>query len=260
MSGQRDPDAIENEPALGGAPADHGDSNRLEDEPVRADAVDDEPLEHSVADEPALGWRPVVARDVPGYADLLEARMASTGAGPRLLAWLLVAAVAGPLAVVGALVEGVAHLNRPALLAFVVFGPVVEEMLKIGLLLWLVERRPWLVWGVAGIVSAAAASGAGFAAVENLLYLHVSVPDADAALVRWRWTVCLGMHFGCTLIASIGIVRMWRSVIAERRPARTAIAYPWLVAAMVVHGLYNLATIGGGALESGGDPFRALMP
>ncbi|MEM6313320.1 MAG: PrsW family glutamic-type intramembrane protease, partial [Planctomycetota bacterium] len=76
------------------------------------------------------------------------------------------------------------------------------------------------------------------------------IPDASPELWRWRWTVCVGLHVTCSGIASVGVARVWRSVMRNRKPARMSLAAFWLTTAAIVHGLFNafavwLEAIGG---------------
>ena len=54
--------------------ADPDQSNRLDEEPVRATAVPDADAEMSVADEPAIAWRGVDRARTPGYREYAASR------------------------------------------------------------------------------------------------------------------------------------------------------------------------------------------
>ncbi len=200
--------------------------------------TEDQAVEHSVFDEPALaGLRPAGADSTLTYAHWLDRKRSGATAAQSWATTLGAALVAGPFAVIGAL------FGQPesagGLIALTIFGPLAEEMLKVATALWLVEKKPYLFRSPAQILVCAAASGLAFAALENLLYLHVYVPHPSAELVAWRWTVCVALHVGCTLIAHFGVLRMWRDIWARRARPNLALAYPFLVAAVVLHGLYN---------------------
>jgi hypothetical protein len=93
------------------------------------------------------------------------------------------------------------------------------------------------------IIACGAASGLLFGAIENLLYIHVYFPDAGPELARWRWMVTMPMHAACSTIAAVGVAVMWRRVMREGAPARIADAFPWIVAAMLIHGANNALAI-----------------
>jgi len=152
------------------------------------------------------------------------------------LAIVLVALLGGPFAIIGAFLA-----NVEGLLSTVVFGPTVEEVLKIGLLAILVETRPYLLSSSLQIRFAAFLSAFTFAAVENLLYIHVYIADPPDSLVLWRWTVCVALHVAATSIAAQGLVRAWtRSRETQKRPTLDH-AYAWLFYAILLHAAYNFA-------------------
>ena len=56
----------------------------------------------------------------------------------------------------------------------------------------------------------------------------------------WRLIVCTVMHVGCTMLACGGLVRAWSRAHEACGEFKMAVALPWLIAAMVIHGVYNL--------------------
>jgi protease PrsW len=111
-------------------------------------------------------------------------------------------------------------------------APLVEELLKGAVIVWLVARHR-----VAFLVDAAIcgfAVGAGFAMVENLFYLHL-LPDAPIGVWVVRGFGTAIMHGGTT--AMFGILGL---ILAERagRPGIAAFA-PGLLLAAAVHSAYN---------------------
>ncbi|MBI1304236.1 MAG: PrsW family intramembrane metalloprotease [Phycisphaera sp.] len=278
MSSAPDHDpSVYREPHMRARPIDLGCADRLEEEPARAgayDAAPDELAETSVRDEPSLGWRASELTGVAGYADLLAERERATPTILRALVFVGLVLVAGPAAILGALWSSIGAGGGLGYLAVTVTGPVVEEMAKVAVVLWVVERKPWLIGegligkgligkgligkgligkgligkgligrgllgGSASIVATGLAGGVLFGAIENLIYLRVYFPDAGEGLAAWRWGITMPMHALCSTIAAVGVARMWRGVMRARRPARIADAFPWIVAAIVVHGAYN---------------------
>ena len=153
-----------------------------------------------------------------------------------IVAIALVALLGGPFAIVGAFLA-----NVEGILSTVVFGPTIEEVLKIGLLAILVETRPYLLLSSIQIRVAAVLSAFTFAAVENLLYINIYIDDPPDSLVLWRWTVCIALHVAATSIAAEGLVRAWnRSRETLKRPTLDH-SYAWLFYAIVLHGAYNFA-------------------
>lgn len=193
----------------------------------------------SVWDEPTTsaalsGQTP---EDATTYARWLDARLAERDVGKSWALTGLIALAAGPLAVMGAFWgSGQTTLS---VLAIVVFGPVVEEASKLALPTFIVERKPHLFVSRAQILVCGGAAGLAFAAIENLLYLHVYVPNPSAALVAWRWTVCVALHVGCSMIGAIGLALEWHDAIGARRKPDLVRAARWLTIAAVTHGAYN---------------------
>jgi len=133
--------SVDHEPALSGG--------RFEPDPAeqRAQPVDRplnemEALRDSVAAEPAL----------PGHADpqqwnrwLAAKRRQCTPVGD-LAVTLIVALASGPFAILGALMTG--RQDVPGYLYAVIFGPVVEELLKQSGMTYLLEQKPYRVFAV----------------------------------------------------------------------------------------------------------------
>jgi predicted RNA-binding Zn-ribbon protein involved in translation (DUF1610 family) len=184
---------------------------------------------------------PATAR---GYQAWLRTRIEQTTPATARRTALLIALVGGLWAVLGAFLSpdpGVfgAHLGFMA----IVFGPAVEEMMKIGAAAVIVETRPYLFKRVEQLQVATAGSALGFAVVENLLYLNVYMSDPPPFFVIWRWTVCVALHLGCTMIATRGLVMVWSRAVSELRPPTMTHILRSLTVAIVVHGAYNAAMI-----------------
>ncbi len=198
--------------------------------------------EHSVWDEPGLS--PELSGTVPDSAVTWHRHfLAMSAATSTRMTWLVticVALVAGPLAVPGAMMQSV---GGSGLLLLVLIGPTAEEVLKVALPAWIVERRPWLYRSPAQILLCAVAAGVAFGVVENLIYLNVYIDKPTPQIVWWRWTVCLLLHASCSLIAGWGVVRTWREFQARQSLPQIALAAPALTTAIVVHGLYNATAL-----------------
>ena len=232
--------STDHEPALGGGrsqpdPAEHRAA------PIDRPAGELETLRDSVAAEPAL---PQLDDPDRWNRWLAEKRRGCTLSG-NLGVTVLAAVLGGPFAVLGALMAG-----RPGVsyvLYAVVFGPVVEELLKQSGMTYLLEKKPYRVFAGWQFTFAAAVSGLSFAVIENLAYIHVYAPASDvtdvAAMATFRWTVCTSLHLVCAVIASLGLRRVWKRQIRDGRPADLSAAFPWFAAAMIVHGLYNTAAM-----------------
>jgi len=111
-------------------------------------------------------------------------------------------------------------------------APLVEELLKGAVIVWLIGRHR-----VAFLVDAAIcgfAVGAGFAMLENLFYLRM-LPDAPIGVWIVRGFGTAIMHGGTT--AMFGILGL---ILSERAGEPGARAFlPGLLLAAVVHSAYN---------------------
>ena len=196
-------------------------------------------------------------RPPPSGADAFSARFERNAARTsRWTGWWVAGAAivpGGVFAIFGALMESLpAGATAATLLLAVVFAPVVEETLKIAAAAIVVERRPWLFRSVDQIRLATVGAAAVFAIVENLIYLNIYLPSPTPMTVAWRWTVCVALHVGCTLVASNGVARVWQRTNVERRPPRITDCAPMLTAAIILHAFYNLSVI---TYEISGRPF-----
>ena len=200
---------------------------------------EDEQAEQSVWDEPGLSAE-LAGKPAPGavtYAAWLEKRRAGTTAARSWRTVFLVALLSGPWAVLGAFWGSGQTVFSIVILT--VFGPVVEETMKLAAASYVTEKKPFLFRSAGQIALCAFASGVCFAALENLLYFNVYIPEPSSRLVVWRWTICVTMHAGCSAIAGLGLIRIWRDTWRRRARPRLTLGAQYLGAAVVIHGSYN---------------------
>jgi hypothetical protein len=239
--------SIEHEPHLREQPVQLDPSDpavrNLRDRALHDSAPADD-VEHNVWEEPTLA--PDLAGSAPEgqitYGRWLEQRIAATGYAKSLGVMLLLIVGAGPWGVIGALFGGGgggAQLSMTGIVAVAIIGPITEEIMKIALALWVVEKRPYLFKSIWQILVCAAAGGLLFGVIENLLYLRVYIPDAAESLARWRWTVCVGLHVNCSFVAGVGLARIWDRAIRTRTRPELGYGMGWFATAMIGHGLYN---------------------
>jgi RsiW-degrading membrane proteinase PrsW (M82 family) len=195
--------------------------------------------EQGVWDEP--GRSPELSGSVPAngatYRRWLLQGRARTGMVRSWAVTLLVVLAAGPWAVLGALMGTGQSLFQ--VVVMVVLAPVAEETMKIAAATYIIEKRPFLFVSPWQIALCGLAGGLVFAAIENLLYLEIYVSAASEQLAYWRWTVCVGLHMGCSLVASLGLVRVWRQVWQDGARPRLTTGFPCLLTAVIIHGAYN---------------------
>ena len=234
--------SIEHEPQFRGAGF-TPDPSELKARQTVSDAVekqtDDDRVEHTVWDEPSLAND--LAGEVPSegltYAGWLEKRMAETSAGYSWTIAAVVAIAAGPWAIFGALSGG--GQSASSIIMITLFGPVLEEMMKVAAALWVVEKRPFLFRSRVQIAFCVLVGALVFAAVENVLYLKVYIREPSELLIRWRWTVCVALHMGCSFVAGLGLMRIWRSTIENRTRPQLTSGAAYMVTAIIIHGVYN---------------------
>ena len=195
--------------------------------------------EQSVFDDPS--YTGLVPEGAHTYWHWIEKKSAQTGLLQSYGITLLVALAAGPWAVLGAIFQGstVDFYGVPYLVGICVVAPVVEEMMKVGAALYILETRPFYFRGSFQILLCAFMGGLVFGVLENLIYLHVYLEDPSDFLIRWRWMVCTTLHTSCSTLAGFGLVRVWKDHRDRRRKPDLPLGFPFLSAAMVLHGSYN---------------------
>jgi RsiW-degrading membrane proteinase PrsW (M82 family) len=153
----------------------------------------------------------------------------------------LAAVVSGPFAVLAALWQN-STVGFSILIMVVVLAPVIEEVVKGAGALWLAEMRPWLVPTAIVLPVVTLMSGLVFASLENVWYLVILIEDPSDELIRWRWTLGPLLHGTASFIVGLGAARLWRSGLRSGRPD-FGDALPFIVAAAVLHGGYNLVAV-----------------
>ena len=58
------------------------------------------------------------------------------------------------------------------------------------------------------------------------------------------WTVCVVLHCGCSLIAGLGLMRVWRMTMATRNRPDLNLGTAYLIVAIVAHRTYNALAMG----------------
>ena len=223
-----DPNSIANEPALSGltdgASADADSS--IGGEPVLAgnEAAEKARKEHEA--EIAEQWR--LAENAPHPSTL-----------PKMILY------AGFLSVVCAFFGEHRDKSRMIVLSTAVIAPLVEEFGKVILPLMTLEKKPWRFASDNAILGVCLVSGFVFATIENLLYFFVYIPkdELTAGTVAFRLTACTALHMIGTALSGYGLARCWRRAHDARTETDLRPAMRWLIAAVILHGLFNAAAI-----------------
>ena len=168
-------------------------------------------------------------------------RLRGQGISPAR-SWTVVFALTllgGPFAVVGAFMT----MHWVGFLGAVVYGPAIEEVLKIAAALMVIERRAFWIRDKSQLWVMALGTALVFSAIENALYLTIYIPSPSMTLIVWRWTICVMLHLGCTAVALRGLVPMWVRSRQERRSLQMSLLLPPLITAILLHGAYNLCVM-----------------
>lgn len=166
-----------------------------------------------------------------------------TGMSPLALVAvvLLVAILAGPVSVLGTMAAG--QRGSTGILYLVAGGPVIEEMMKLGGLLFLLEKKPWYILRGWHIIVAACVSAILFGVIENLVYSGIYLRNVNSisheTVMTFRWSVTVVLHTATTFVGAMGLRKAWQSTIAKGRLFDSQIAEPYIAAAVVIHGSYN---------------------
>ena len=237
--------AIENEPHMRGHEYEMDPSEAragFELDPLGATPTQEDQLEASVWDEPGLSAKEFGV--APSAESLTYDRWLAHGERKTSEAkswWLclIVACVSGPAAVIGTFLSQSG--SAPAIVMICLVGPLAEEVMKAAAILWVVEKRPFFFKSVSQIMICGVMSGLVFAAIENVLYLNVYIPNASPGLAAWRWSVCVALHVGCTCISAYGLSRVWKKTTIQRTRPEIALASTFIIASVLTHAAYNTA-------------------
>ena len=218
-------------------------AKRVRQEAVRSTEAD--AIEHTVWTEPTLSPELVgePGDDQLTYRGWLVKNIAKTTWPESIIVMFWVALAGGPWSVLSALYVGSLGGSVFSLLMITVFGPVSEEIAKVAAALWVVEKRPFWFKSIWQLFVCAGCSGLAFAAIENVIYMYVYVPDHTEEFVKFRWTVCVFLHISCSLVAAVGLARIWDNAVRNLHPPKLALGVPWFTIAMVGHGLYNASMV-----------------
>lgn len=216
----------------------------IEDEPALfASARGGDAGADAIGGEAALADAPEAVCDKARGDRALRRQWEAPPRSGTVLRFIGLCAASGVFAVFCAFAKGALGFG---LIAVAVGAPVVEEMAKIVLALMWLEKEPWRFRSISAIVIACLASALAFATIENLLYFNVYIPKdrLTVGIILYRLIVCTLMHVCCTMVSAYGLARAWREAKKGLCAFSTTAVTPYLVVAMVVHGLYNaVATI-----------------
>ena len=204
------------------------------------------PLETPCRECGRRNWYKPPPSGVDSYESWLRRHQEDSPIGRGIGTALLCAIAGGLFAVISAFIGtspgGFMSASVPILV--IVFGPIVEETMKVAAASYVVEARPYLFTQRSQVLFAAIGAAAIFAALENLLYIFVYIDNPGTFLILWRWTVCVALHTGCTAVVATGLANVWERAMSEYRQPRITDLFPALLTGILIHAAYNAAAIG----------------
>ncbi|MBI3953232.1 MAG: PrsW family intramembrane metalloprotease [Chloroflexi bacterium] len=154
----------------------------------------------------------------------------------RLFA-LALALSGGVFGIAGAVMQEVRGLPDPF-----VAGPLIEEAVKPAGLYLLLYRWPHLLGGRRYTAGLAALGGLAFGLVEAAVYVTVYVPEPSLGFVVYRFTLPLALHSLASFIYGQGIDGRLAAWVRGEGSLK-ATGWRFFVAAVVLHGLYNVGAV-----------------
>ncbi|MBO7146333.1 MAG: PrsW family intramembrane metalloprotease [Lentisphaeria bacterium] len=172
-----------------------------------------------------------------------------TNAAPfhKVLSVTLLSGIAGGIfSVIGTLLQN--NFSVWGILAAVIAAPLVEEIMKQSGMIWMLEKRPWLVKYRWQFILVAFLSAGIFATLENLVYQsYLTTPEIPAErlqrIMAFRWKYCTLLHICCTLISTLSLQRVWQHFRKIGKPCEIQRTWIFFGIAMFIHGLYNLIAL-----------------
>jgi RsiW-degrading membrane proteinase PrsW (M82 family) len=124
----------------------------------------------------------------------------------------------------------------------VFIAPLMEEFFKIsGIMLYTllyankIKSRSQILW-------AAVIASLSFAVVENMLYAYFRLADVSEEkfimIMTFRWILLTLIHMLCALIASMGVISVWKALCANKK-VKVVHALSFFCIAVFIHASYN---------------------
>ena len=199
----------------------------------------DEDVDHTVWDEP--GVRQLAGKPEPGaltYENWLDQREQEWSQAKAWAATFFLAILSGPFAIIAAILfGGIQSQSVGYFLLECGFSPLIQEISKIALLLWVIEKRPYFFTGWFQIFLVSMISTTVFASVFNVVSHFAFPPDSTFEFV-FDWTAFLGMHLVSGLLSAFGLELVWRRTLVKRVPPKLEFGYRWFISAFLVHVVY----------------------
>ena len=198
-----------------------------------------EEIEHSVWDEPALAGMATDPHDDFNYAAWIRERQASTS---EIKSWIFVLAIALLSCPWGAMTWFVylGNFGWGDVVTQLIFAPLMQEISKIALLLWVIEKRPYWIKGWFQIFICCLASASFFVVLFNWMgWLMGTHPFG----LWFQWTAFFLMQLVASTVAAIGLEKVWHPTAYKHSPPVLEAGFNWFRAAFLINALFSAATM-----------------
>jgi len=217
----------------------------LDSAAVEFSIASEEDIDHSVWAEPTLN--PDVSSAVPEsaltYRKWLDQR---TSSWSEFSAWTVtfgVVSLSIPFAAFAAIVSWVTSnlFVVSDLIVACLMGPLLQELCKILVPLWIVEKRPYFFTTWFQFLLIAIVTATTFSVVSNF-FLSLAVPEVTTSVFIFQWVGVLGLNLITASIANFGLEKIWRTSIKQGKPPRLEIGYPYFATAIGLHVVFAIGT------------------
>ena len=198
----------------------------------------DEDIDHSVWDEPSLV--PAAVENAPEnaltYENWLTQRRDSWSQWQAWVVTFGIILLSVPCAFVAAVASWISTNQFVAtdVVVACIGAPILQEIFKIMIPLWVVEKRPYLFTSWFQFFVFALASATIFTAMSNF-FLSLTVNEITIAFFIFQWVGILGLNLVTSSIATFGLETIWRRTINTGKPPKLEHGYPYIATAIGLH-------------------------
>lgn len=207
-------------------------------------------IDHSVWDEPSLATQLTgqVPESALTYASWLASRTEAWTQGNAWATTLGIASLSIPCAAIAAIVSwtmGNIFVVSDILVACLV-GPVVQEICKIVVPLWVVEKRPYFFTGWFQFFVIAMVTALSFSVVSNL-FLSFAIEATEIKIepvkqFAFQWVGVLGLNLITATVAGFGLEKIWKACVRSSQPPQLGHGYPFFATAIGLHVIFSIGS------------------